>query len=93
MLMPGQHLLLRGMSIPPETFRKQFANCRLSVRSIIFYNVKSVRSNPLNLRVLLMLRCLPSTNMTFNFRKSLKVPPNHSGFNVAEEARIHKVCD
>ena len=26
-----------------------------------------------------------------NFRKRLKAPPNHSGFNVAEEARIHKV--
>ena len=24
-------------------------------------------------------------------RKRLKAPPNHSGFNVAEEARIHKV--
>ena len=26
-----------------------------------------------------------------NCRKRLKAPPNHSGFNVAEEARIHKV--
>ena len=84
---------LRGMSIPPEKFRKQFANCCLSVGSIIFYNVKCVRSNPLNLRVLLFLRCLPFLYMTVNFRKNLKVPPNHSGFNVAEEARIHKVCD